>query len=156
MWSPFLLGKSLLMSAVRPVASRVVARVPMSVGCSQGPVVCMHSPWMASLRHVLGGNLRCVRRLSSMRMFMLWRRLVMFYRPRSIKRVNNSWISCGWMQLCVACSRCCFGGGWCERAPFPCRLFGFPPGAVVSTWSRAAITYGVNRCCAGFSWCTRR
>ena len=75
--------------AFRPVARRVVSRVPMSVGCRRGQLVCMHSPWIESFRQVLGGSLRCVRRLSLLCMFMLWRRSIMFHRPQSTKWVSN-------------------------------------------------------------------
>ena len=123
-----------------PVASHMVLRVSILVGCRRWQVVCMHSPWMASFRKVSGGSLRCMRRLSLLCMFMLWRKSVMFHRPHSVKQMSNYWIAWGWVRLCAACSHCCFGGSWCERALFPCCLLGFPTVAAVSTWSRAAIT----------------
>ena len=89
-------------------------------------------------------------------MFILWRKSVMFHRPRSVKRVSNCWITCGWVRVCAACSWCHFGGVWCDQALCPCRLLGFLTVAAVRTWSRAAITGEVNRFLAGLSLCKRR
>ena len=73
-WATSVAKNLLAMSTVRPIASRVVPRVPSSVGWKRGQLVCWHLPWLDSFRQVFDNSLRCVRRLLLLCMFMLWRR----------------------------------------------------------------------------------